>query len=122
MEFISNDNVTVLSNPGVESHQLLSPYNSDAANVTITRVRVQPGVTQPRHSHENSEQIWCALFGTGKLLLDGNKTKRFSAGDVVRIEKGEVHGLYNDGKEYFEYMSVTSPPIDFGYAYRDKHK
>ena len=122
MEFISNNNVTILSNPGVESHQLLSPYNSKAENVTITRARVQPGVTQPRHCHETSEQIWCALSGTGKLLLEENKTKRFTAGDVVRIEKGEIHGLYNDGKEYFEYVSVTSPPIDFGYAYKDRNK
>ena len=57
MEFISNNNVTILSNPGVESHQLLSPHNSEAENVTITKVRVQAGVTQPRHCHETSEQI-----------------------------------------------------------------
>lgn len=51
-----------------------------------------------------------------------DKTKRFGVGDVVRIERGEVHGLYNDGKECFEYVSVTTPPIDFGYAYKDRNK
>jgi len=122
MEFISRIDVTTLSNPGVESHQLLSPHNSDAESVTITRVKVQPGVTQPRHTHEGSEQIWCALAGSGSFLLEGDKARRFTAGDVVRIEKGEVHGLYNDGEECFEYVSVTTPPIDFGYAYKDRDK
>ena len=55
-------------------------------------------------------------------MLEGNKTKRFSAGDLVRIEKGEVHGLYNDGEECFAYVSVTTPSIDFGYAYKDRDK
>ena len=33
---------------------------------------------------------------------------------------GDVHGLCNDGKVEFIYISVTSPPIDFGYAYKEK--
>lgn len=71
MELISRNDVTTLSNSGVELHQLLSPYNSNAESVTITKVKVQPRVTQPRHTHEDSEQIWCALAGSGNLLLEG---------------------------------------------------
>ena len=28
--------------------------------------------------------------------------------------------LLNDGNEEFVYVSVTAPPINFGYAYKDK--
>ena len=42
----------------------------------------------------------------------------FTAGDVVRFADNDVHGLFNDGEVV--YVSVTAPPIDFGYAYQDK--
>ena len=38
--------------------------------------------------------------------------------DVARFEDGDVHGLRNDGNAELIYLSVTAPPIDFGYAYR----
>lgn len=66
MEFIKNTEIEVLSNPGVESFQLLNPKNSDSRCVTITKVLIQSGAIQPRY--------------------------------------------------------VTSPPIDFGYAYKKSSK
>lgn len=120
MEFISRESITELSNPGVVSRQLLCPGNSTGRRVTITQVRLEPGACQPRHTHETSEQIWYALSGTGRLLLADGQERTFAAGDVARFEDGDVHGLLNDSQEEFVYLSVTSPPIDFGYAYRDR--
>jgi len=120
MEFIGRDSIPTLSNPGVRSRQLLSPANSASTRVTITEVHLAPGASQPRHTHAVSEQIWYALAGTGALLLDDGAEKPFAAGDAVRFADGDVHGLRNDGDGEFVYLSVTAPPIDFGYAYRDK--
>lgn len=117
MEFISKENIVELSNPGVISRQLLSPNNSSSEEVTITEVHLEVGAVQQRHTHNTSEQIWYALKGTGKLLLENDKEKEFTAGDVVRFVKNEIHGLYNCGNEEFIYISVTTPPIDFQYAY-----
>ncbi len=119
MEFIPGKDVYTLSNPGIDSRQCLAPHNSSSTQLTITRVTVAPGVTQPRHCHDSSEQIWLALSGSGQLLLADGASKTFEAGDVARFEQGDIHGLYNDTAETFEYISVTTPPIDFGYAYRD---
>ncbi len=117
MEFIDKNSVRALSNPGVVSRQLLYPGNSSSTRVTITEVHLEPGASQPRHTHSSSEQIWYALRGEGTLLLaDGERA--FAAGDVVRFEDGDVHGLRNTGTGEFVYLSVTAPPIDFGYAYR----
>ena len=44
----------------------------------------------------------------------------FETGDVVRFADGDIHGLKNNSQDVFEYISVTSPPINFGYAYKDK--
>ncbi len=119
MEFIKNLDIKILSNPGVESHQLLNPENSKSERVTITKVVVQSGAEQPRHIHETSEQIWVAVKGKGTLLLADDKEHLFEPGDVVRFADGDVHGLKNESQDVFEYISVTSPPINFGYAYKD---
>ena len=120
MEFINSENIKELSNPGVVSRQLLNPENSKSERVTITEVHLEVGASQPRHKHDTSEQIWYAIQGCGKLLLDGDKEMIFKAGDVVRFADNDIHGLMNDGDTEFVYISVTSPPIDFGYAYKEK--
>lgn len=120
MEFISKENIVALSNPGVTSRQLLNPENSSSERVTITEVHLEARASQPRHKHNASEQIWYATKGKGKLLLSDDKTRDFNAGDVVRFADNDVHGLLNDGDEEFIYVSVTAPPINFDYAYKDK--
>jgi mannose-6-phosphate isomerase-like protein (cupin superfamily) len=118
MEFLTDQHFKVLSNPGVTSIQLLSPHNSLSERVTITRVVVESGHTQPRHAHESSEQIWIALSGRGTLLLQNEDTVEFREGQVVRFSDSDVHGFTNSGDVPFVYISVTSPPINFSYAYK----
>lgn len=120
MEFIEAAKIKSLANPGVVSRQLLNPDNSTSERVTITEVHLEPGACQPRHIHEASEQIWYAAGGRGKLLLADGAEREFQAGDVVRFADKDVHGLLNDGDVEFVYISVTAPPIHFGYAYKDK--
>lgn len=122
MEFIKSTDIKSLANPGVVSRQLLNPDNSTSTRVTITEVHLEPGASQPRHIHEASEQIWYATKGSGKLLLENDTEKPFEAGDVVRFADKDVHGLLNDGSEKFIYVSVTAPPIHFGYAYQNEEK
>lgn len=120
MEFIKKESICKFSNPGVVSEQLLNPDNSSSHRVTITRVRLKTGACQPRHSHPDSEQIWVALKGKGKLLLADGAERDFSEGDVVRFSESDVHGLLNTGDCEFVYFSVTSPPLHFGNAYSEK--
>ena len=120
MEFINSESIKEFSNPGVVSRQVINPDNSKSERVTITEVHLDIGASQPRHKHDDSEQIWYAIQGSGKLLLADDKEMMFKDGDVVRFADGDIHGLLNDGDTEFVYISVTSPPIDFGYAYEDK--
>lgn len=120
MEFINRENIKEFSNPGVVSRQLINPDNSKSERVTITEVHLEVGASQPRHKHDTSEQIWYAVQGKGRLLLADEKEMIFTAGDVVRFADKDIHGLLNDGDAEFVYISVTSPPIDFGYAYKNE--
>ena len=118
MEFIKKDEITVLKSDFQDSHQLLWNENSESERVTITKVHVYPGKTNARHTHDASEQIWVALFGTATLLLANDETKEFNEGDVVRFSDGDVHGVTNNMDEEFVYLSVTAPPVNFRYAYK----
>ena len=117
MELIKAKDVPTLSNSGITSRQLLFPENSRSKRVTVTRVTVPVGGKNPPHRHASSEQVWVALRGEGQLLLDDGKTEPFRAGDVVRFEDNEYHGFENIGGSEFEYLSITSPPINFRGAY-----
>ena len=117
MEIIKAGKAPAFSNSGVTSSQLLFPENSKSHRVTITRVSIKPGAVNPPHKHETSEQVWVALQGSGRLLLAAGKELPIEQGDVVRFEDGDVHGFRNTGKVAFEYLSVTSPPLNFRAAY-----
>lgn len=117
MEIMRKGSATILSNSGVQSEQLLFPENSSSRRVTITKVALRPGAVNPPHRHAASEQIWVALEGSGTLLLDGDRTEPFAAGDVVRFEDGDLHGFRNAAATPFVYLSVTSPPLNFRDAY-----
>ena len=117
MELIRAGQIPVFSNSGVTSRQLLFPENSSSTRLTITRVTVKPGARNPPHRHETSEQVWIALRGEGQLQLEGRRTEPFVEGDVVRFEDGDLHGFKNTSEQDFEYLSVTSPPVNFRAAY-----
>ena len=120
MEFLEPESFKHLSNPEVQSTQLLSPHNSSSNRVTVTSVTVAPGAEQPRHAHKTSEQIWIAIEGCGTLLLKDDSTREFHQGQIARFEDGDVHGFKNTGSVPFKYISITSPPIDFSYAYQSE--
>ena len=122
MELIRAKEVVALSNSGVTSKQLVFPENSRSERITITRVTVAVGARNPPHRHAASEQVWVALGGSGQLVLDGGKVVPFAAGDVARFEDNDLHGFENTGPTEFEYLSVTSPPVNFRGAYERQWK
>jgi len=90
--------------------------------MTITRVNVAQGARNPPHRHASSERVWIALRGTGRLLLENDQSVPIAEGDVVRFEDNELHGFENNGQTEFEYLSVTSPPVNFRGAYAKEWK
>ena len=103
MEFIENTTIRSLANPGVISRQLLSPHNSRSKRVTITEVHLEPGASQPRHTHETSEQIWYALEGAGTLLLAGGEERvDISSSEAVSVSdhRGDYWGGAAEAEEH----------------------
>ena len=117
---LSAADFTTLQNPGVRSVQLLWPNNAPEARVTITRVTMDPGAVSARHVHPASEQIWLIEKGDALLLMSDGQTDGLRAGDVVRTPPGTIHGVANTSTEAFVYLAVTTPPQDFGPAYKSR--
>jgi quercetin dioxygenase-like cupin family protein len=71
---------------------------------------VKPGQRISPHIHPNGQDTWTILSGTGLYQLDAEgTTERIGPGVVVVAHRGEVHGVYNDGTESLEFVSVVAP-------------
>ena len=76
--------------------------NRTLKNLILSSTRLNPGKETTGHRHKGQEEVYMFVEGTGEMLLDNN---RFSikAGDVVLIEDGVFHRVYNtsDSELYF---------------------
>ena len=108
----------MLSSPGITSQQIMWPANAPDAQVTITRVTMEPGAVPRRLTHLLSEQTWIVEQGTATLLLADGEKQAITAGEVLRTPPGEVHGGANSGAKPFVYLSITTLPRDFTSAYQ----
>jgi len=72
---------------------------------------VEPGrrVGGPENYHADSDQWLFVVSGTGVATIDG-ADERIEAGDLLRIEAGERHGIENDGDEPLETVNFYTPP------------
>jgi quercetin dioxygenase-like cupin family protein len=114
------DQATILSNPGKQSVQIVWSQNAPDAQVTITRVTMEPGAISARHHHPHSEQIWIVEQGSALLLLAEGHTEAIAAGDVLRTPATITHGIENTGTGPFVYLAVTCPAEDMTNFYETR--
>lgn len=71
--------------------------------LNVTHVRIHPGETVPTHTHQDEDQIYFVVSGTGFVVLDGVRTD-VSAGSSVLIALGTEHEITNTGFEPLDYV------------------
>lgn len=101
--------------PEREWHQLTTRILMDAGelgsrHMTITRVELEPGVEQELHTHEEAEQAYVVMSGSGTVSVAGD-SQRLEPGDLVLVPPASDHGLANPGEERFELLSIQSPAV-----------
>ncbi|MDS0281933.1 cupin domain-containing protein [Haloarcula onubensis] len=79
---------------------------AQAAEMTVDPGRTVGG---PENYHEASDQWLFVVSGTGVATVDG-EAERIAAGDLLRIDAGERHGIENDGDEPLETVNFYTPP------------
>ncbi|WP_262179780.1 cupin domain-containing protein [Haloarcula laminariae] len=85
---------------------VMATDEAQAAEMTV-----EPGrsVGGPENYHTESDQWLFVVSGSGLATVDGEE-KRIDAGDLLRIEAGERHGIENDGDEPLETVNFYTPP------------
>jgi mannose-6-phosphate isomerase-like protein (cupin superfamily) len=80
---------------------------ADAETSEVFVVVIEPGKAPPLHKHDDTEQIFYVLKGSGVLSI-GAKRKKFPVqpGDVVRIPPHTLHSIQCTGKKPLVYLAI----------------
>lgn len=71
-------------------HWLASAPIGNATGLTLGRVRIEAGAANPRHVHDNCEEVLYLM--TGRLRHSvGDETVELEPGDVLVVGPGIVH-------------------------------
>lgn len=65
---------------------------SDGHKILTKQLNIKAGAHISYQLHRHREEIWTFVDGEGCLVLDGEK-RNVRRGDVVRIEKGQLHAV-----------------------------
>lgn len=82
-----------------------------ARNLSATWIEVPSGVRESLRSHEDSEQLYVSIRGTGSISVAGD-TEQVEQGDVVLVPPATDHEIANEGDEAFACVSIQSPPVE----------
>lgn len=90
-----------------QSKVLVSPAMGSRF-VTFNYIRYGPNAEFPQHVHDQSEDVFLILEGTG-WLREGDKRTPIGPGDVVFVPPGEQHGTIA-GPQGMVVVSCQGPP------------
>lgn len=101
--------------PTLEVHRLRPHILMDAGelgsrNLSVTWIEVPAGASEDLVSHEEAEQVYVVVAGTGSMSATG-ETQELSPGDFVMIPPATEHSVSNGGSEPFALVSVQSPGV-----------
>ncbi len=79
--------------------------NTLLKNLILSSTRLNPGKQTTGHRHAGQEEVYMFMDGQGEMLLD---EKRFAvkSGDIVLIEDGVFHRVYNTSESELYFICV----------------
>jgi mannose-6-phosphate isomerase-like protein (cupin superfamily) len=72
--------------------------NTSLNSLVVSKTILHPEKETSGHSHEGQEEVYQFVHGHGRMTLTPGTTFFVSSGDVVLIEDGVFHKVYNDSK------------------------
>lgn len=79
--------------------------NKTLKNLVLSSTRLNSGKETTGHRHEGQEEVYMFIEGTGEMLLNENRFP-VKAGDVVLIEDGVFHRVYNTSEQDLYFVCV----------------
>jgi mannose-6-phosphate isomerase-like protein (cupin superfamily) len=90
-----------------------------ARNLSVTWLVLPAGAEQQLRSHEEAEQAYVVVRGTGSMTVSGD-TQAVAEGDLILVPPATEHSVRNDGAEDFAFISIQSPPVAAEELYSDQ--
>jgi len=81
-----------------------------ARNMSVTWLEVPAGVEQTLRSHEEAEQVYVVVRGSGTMSVAGD-TESVEEGDLILVSPATDHSIANSGDSELACISVQSPPV-----------
>src|SRR3954453_11755164 len=79
-------------------------------NMSVTWLEVPEGIDQELHSHEEAEQIYIVVSGSGTMTVAGD-TQEVASGALVLGPPATDHSIANGNSADLCCVSVQSPPV-----------
>ena len=89
-------------------HILMDAGELGSRNVSVNWLEVPAGASEELRSHEEAEQVYVVVSGSGTMSATGD-TQRLDVGDLVLIPPATDHAVANDGTDALALVSVQSP-------------
>lgn len=74
-------------------------------NLIVSSTRLNPGKETTGHKHKGQEEVYMFIEGIGEMLLDEDRFP-VKAGDIVLIEDGVFHRVYNTSDKELYFVCV----------------
>ncbi len=103
----------------LRSHVLMDAGELGSRNMSVTWLEVPAGAEQTLHSHEEGEQVYVIVRGSGTMSVAGD-TQRVGEGDLILVPPATEHAIANDGEDELACVSVQSPPVAAAELYGDR--
>ena len=94
----------------LRSHILMDAGELGSRNMSVTWVEVPAGVEQKLHSHEEAEQVYVVVRGSGSMSVAGD-TQQVGEGDLVLVPPATDHAIECPAGSDLALVSVQSPPV-----------
>jgi mannose-6-phosphate isomerase-like protein (cupin superfamily) len=94
----------------LRAHILMDAGELGSRNLSVNWIEVPPGASEELRSHEEAEQAYVVVRGSGTMSATGD-TQQLAPGDLVLIPPATDHSVGNDGAEPLALVSVQSPGV-----------
>ncbi len=98
---------------------LMDAGEMGARNISVTWLEIPAGAEQGLRSHEDAEQVYVVVRGSGTMSVAGD-TQRVEEGDLILVSPATDHAVANDGDTELACVSVQSPPVAVAELYGDQ--
>src|ERR671934_16994 len=92
-------------------HILMDAGELGSRNVSVNWLEVPAGASEELRSHEEAEQVYVVVGGSGTMSATGD-TQHLGVGDLVLIPPATDHSVANQGPETLALLSVQSANYD----------